>query len=111
MNDEIEQERYEIPEPEPITVAGIRYEAMPWGKARGLAQNGGYIVAIDSTSNQELWLEKVYDVVYDPEMETDVQDVFICGLTLHDGNLLHIENERGEHYLLNLATRAVNTWV
>jgi hypothetical protein len=110
MDDEISQERYEIPEPEPITVAGIRYEAMPWGKARGLDQNGGYIAAVDVVSNQELWLQKIYGVAYDLEMETDVQDVFISSLTLHDGNLLDIENEQGDHYLLNLVTRAVNKW-
>lgn len=110
MDDEISQERYEIPEPEPITVAGIRYEAMPWGKARGLEQNGGYIAAVDIINNEELWLQKIYDVVYDMEIETDVQDVFISNLTLHDGNLLDIENEHGDHYLLNLATRVVNKW-
>ena len=87
MGDEISQERYEIPEPEPITFAGIRYEGMPWGKARGLEQNGGYIAALDVVSNEELWLHKIYDVVYDLEMETDVQDVFISALKLHDGNL------------------------
>jgi hypothetical protein len=105
--DEISQERYESPEPNSISLNGIRYEAMQCGKVRGLAQNGGYIAAIEESSNNELWLLKVYDVSYDPEMEDDVQEIFISELKLGEGDLLHVINERGGHYLVNLNTRAV----
>lgn len=110
MNDEISQERYEIPEPGSVSLAGVRYEAMPWGKARGLEQNGGFIVAIDEVTNQELWLLKVYDVTYDHEMEEDVQDVFISEVELESGNLLHVTDEHENHYLVNIDTRIATKW-
>jgi len=37
------------PDPvEPITLGGVRYEAVQFGNARGLEQNGGYITATTS---------------------------------------------------------------
>ena len=105
--DEIAWERCELPEPNSISRNGIRYEAMPFGKVRGLGQNGGYIAAIDEASDKELWLLKVYDVRYDPEKEEDVQEIFISELKPGDENLLHVFNERGGHYLVNVDTRVV----
>jgi hypothetical protein len=110
MHDDISQERVEMPEPGAISLAGIRYEAMPWGKARGLGQNGGFVVAIDEATNEELWLLKVYDVPYDQEMEEDVQDVFISALELESGNLLHVTDEHDNHYLVNMETRTATKW-
>jgi len=82
----------------PVTVGGLRFEAIHWGKARDLGQNGGYIAAIDPATDKELWTLKVYDVVYDPKLEGDVQDVFIT-----------IRDEKGRGYIVDPATRAVRT--
>jgi len=71
MDDRPEKERSDIPEPRPVIVGGIRYEAIPWGRARGLSQNGGHIAAYDLASGRELWLLKVYDVIYSSGMEED----------------------------------------
>lgn len=111
MTEEISKERRELPEPAPVSLAGVRYEAMPWGKARGLGQNGGFIVAIDEATGMEKWILKVYDVVYDNDMEEDKQDIFISELELESETLLHVVNEREEHYLVNVDTRAVTKWV
>jgi hypothetical protein len=50
----------------------------------------------------------VYDIVYDPKLEGDVQDVFITSIskTLF-GQKLNIRNEKGRSYIVDPATRAV----
>lgn len=113
MNDdeEISFEREEPSTPDPVSLNGVRYEALQWGKARGLGQNGGFIVAIDEKSGAEKWVLKVYDVTYDPDLESDVQDVFITTLELETENLLHVVNELDEHYLVNIETQTVRHWV
>src|SRR5438270_558113 len=97
------------PDPvDPVRSGGIRYEAVPWGKARGLDQNGGYVAAIDEASGRQLWIRRIYRIRYDRGREGDKQDVFITGLTLLPAaRALAIENERGERYRLDLGTRKV----
>lgn len=102
-----DKERAEIPEPPSVTIGDVRYDAVPWGKARGLAQNGGYIAAHDAYSGTELWLLKVYDVIYDGRMEDDKQDRFIEHMADKGDDLLEIIDERGRTYTVDLASRAV----
>jgi hypothetical protein len=98
------------PDPvDPVRSGGIRYEAMQWGKARGLGQNGGYVAAIDEKTGDELWLLKVYDVSYDGDMEGDKQDVFVTGLEIDgEGRRLTVENEAGDRFTVDLASRKVS---
>ncbi|GAB4267901.1 MAG: hypothetical protein Kow0065_18420 [Methylomicrobium sp.] len=93
----------------PVEHDGVRYEAVHWGKARGLEQNGGYLAAFDQKSGEELWLLKVYDVNYDSDIEDDKQDVFITGLRFgwFNKSRLIIKNERNETFNVDLATRRV----
>jgi hypothetical protein len=97
------------PEPvAPVSQEGRRYEAIQFGKARGLGQNGGYVAAIDEASGRELWVQRIYRIRYDRGLEGDKQDVFITGLTLlPEARTLVVENERGARYRLNLRTRKV----
>jgi hypothetical protein len=103
------QAKRRAPEPvAPVSFEGRRYEALPFGKARGLGQNGGHVVAIDEASGRELWVRQVYRIRYDRSLEGDKQDVFITGLTvLPAAHALLIENERGARYRLDLRTRKV----
>ena len=92
----------------PVSSKGIRYEAVHWGKSRGLSQNGGYIAAIDLASGREIWVLKVYDVTYDGDLEEDREDIFITNLSLTaDGSALEVVNERGASYRVYLAGRVV----
>ena len=97
------------PDPvEPVSFGGTRYEAVPWGKARGLKQNGGYVAAVDARSGEELWLLKVYDVTYQRGMEADKQDVFITDLAIdRAGRRLTVENEAGDRFVVDLDSRKV----
>jgi len=91
----------------PVTIGKTRYEVVHWGRDRGLGQNGGYIAAVDSESGRELWTLKVYDVTYDPEMEEDVQDVFIESLARRGEDKLAIVDERGRKYIVDPQRRQV----
>ena len=102
--------RKRVPPPvvPPVTVGDIRFEAIHWGRERGLGQNGGYLAALDKRTGAELWTLKVYDVEYDPSLEEDVQDIFIRSLsrTLLGGKL-KVTDERGRRYRLDPATKSV----
>ena len=102
-----DKERAEPPPPPSITIGDIRYDAVHWGKARGLGQNGGYIAAHDAYSGTELWLLKVYDVVYDGRMEDDKVDRFITSFTDLGDDRLEVADERGRRYVVDLASRTV----
>lgn len=107
MNEEMSKERAEPPEPGPVTVGSVRYEALLWGKARGLEQNGGYIEAFDTSSDESLWVLKVYDVDYDIDMEEDKLDVFIEEMDVDDDGHLRILNEKGRRFRVDTSDRSV----
>jgi PQQ enzyme repeat len=90
-----------------LTVAGLRIEAVHWGRERGFDQNGGYIAALDAKTGRELWTLKIYDVPYDANLEEDVQDVFITRMSKASGGRLAVVDEDGRRYLVDLKTRTV----
>lgn len=106
---EMKRKKRFAPDPvAPVSFEGRRYEAINFGKARGLGQNGGYVAAIDEASGRELWVQRVYRIRYDRRLEGDKQDVFIIGLmVLPTARAILIENERGARYRLDLRTRQV----
>lgn len=96
------------PDIDPVVIGKVRYEVVHWGKERGLKQNGGYIAAVDASNNKELWLLKVYDVAYNPDLEGDVQDVFIVSMSkgFFSGKL-YIEDEKGRSFIIDPDTRGI----
>ena len=91
-------ERSEPREVAPIVQDGVRYSA-PHGAM-------AVVVATEVKTGKELWRVQVYKTRMIPELESDVQDVFITSLAVKDGTLL-IANERGEKFALDLQTRKV----
>jgi hypothetical protein len=63
-----------------------------------------YIQALDSATKKVLWNKKIYSVTYIPNLETDVQDVFIDSMYLSDSHLI-IGNEKKEWFSLDLQTQ------
>lgn len=88
----------------PVFIAGIRYAQVP-GDLETDGQAGGILAAYDA-SNREVWRLKVYGNARRPELEGDVQDVWFRSLRVEGGKLL-IENERGERFEVDPATRQV----
>lgn len=107
MNDPINKERASVPEPSGVVAGDLRIEALPWGKMRGLEQNGGYIAAYRLADEEEAWIMRVYDVRYDGEMEQDKQDRFIEELALDAAGRLRVTDELGEVYVVDLQRRVV----
>ncbi|MFP7672039.1 hypothetical protein ACG74X_01655 [Marivita sp. S0852] len=108
MNDDIAKERLEPPEPEPVVLGDIRYEALMWGKARDLGQNGGYIEAFKVSTGESLWVLKIYDIVYDDDMEQDKQDIFIEEMRAVDSGHLLILDEHGRRYKVDVRDMSVD---
>lgn len=88
----------------PVFVAGVRY-AQVAGDPDTDGQVGGLLAAYDA-SNRELWRLKVYVNARRPGLEGDVQDVWFRSLRA-EGDKLLIENERGERFEVDPATRQV----
>lgn len=104
-----EKERIDVQKVASVSNAGVRYEAVLWGRTRGLTQNGGYVAAIREKTGKELWIVKVYDTPPATDgKEQDKADVFITTLTLSpDKKHLHIVNEHGTTYQLEIKSRSV----
>lgn len=105
----VAKKRAPAPEVEAVTIDGVRFEALAHGKALGLGQNGGLLAAIDSATGKTLWTLRVYDVHYLPTMEADKQDILISSLRAVDqGHGLHVTDERGRRWRVDLRTRSVS---
>jgi len=104
-NDEPRTSRLPPPKVAPVTINGIRYEQQA-GKESVDGQAGGLLAAYSATGEQ-LWTLKVYDNRRKPELEGDVQDVFFSSMSLGPDGRLHIVNERGDTFLVDVTTRVV----
>jgi len=82
----------------PVTVGNIKYSAP---HRNGTQKQMGFIEARDLKSGKLIWSRQIYAVKYDPDLEGDVQDVFIKSITV-EGNNLIITNERNSKYQLDL---------
>lgn len=88
-----------------VKIGKLSYEVLHWGKMRGLAQNGGYLLAKDE-QGKELWVQQIYSNVADPKLEADVQDVFITSLRLSkDGKSLEMTDEQERKYRFDPSKR------
>jgi hypothetical protein len=85
---------------DPVVIEGIRYIAPNHDPYRG------YVEAWDVQTNQKLWEVTIFRNRIDPNLEEDVQHVFIKSLTPDHGKLL-VGNEKNRSYTLDLKTRAV----
>ena len=82
----------------PVTVGNIEYSAP---HRNGTHRKMGLLEARDLKSGKLIWSRHIYAVKYDPDLEGDVQDVFIKSITA-EGNHLIITNERNSKYQLDL---------
>lgn len=102
---------------------GVRYSVVHWGIINGTNQNGGYIEArtliVEPRPKEheagaykvesKLWGLLLYKTEYKPDLERDVQDVFITSIELSvDKKSLLAINEKGQKFLINLKTRAIS---
>lgn len=96
---------------QPVIDHGVKYlaphVAADYIKAHGYPKCPvGCIEAWNVKSGKLLWRVQVYEIKYDEKLEHDVQDDFINGLQIKDGNLF-VETEHGKKFVVNLKTREV----
>jgi len=71
-------------------------------------QNGGFIEAHDPRNQERLWRIQVYKTPYIPNLEQDIQDVFIKSLSYDKVHrLLIVSDEKGRLFILNLKNQRV----
>ena len=85
--------------PDPVFIGSVRYSAEHEGSGE---KNRGIIVATQVASGNELWRVTVYESALDPKLERDVQWVFIRSLRAEGDRKLHVENERGARFILDV---------
>src|SRR5580658_2036756 len=79
----------------------IRENAKP---NRANVYRGGHVVAYLKATGEMLWEKYLYKVQMDPNVEVDVQNVFLYKMFLEKPNLLILENERHEWFALDRRT-------
>ncbi len=83
----------------PVSDKGVTYSAP------NTVELMNYVVASDS-SGKELFRVKVFDVMFDPKLERDVQWVFITHLKI-SGDTLLVRDEKERCFAVALTTRSV----
>ena len=84
----------------PVVHNGVKYVA-PNESGRQ-----GKVEARNEETGEKLWDVVVYTVKIDPNLEEDIQWVFITGLAVR-GNALLVTNEKNEHFTVDLKTKKV----
>lgn len=106
---QLEAKRKAPEEVKPLVWNGIKYTAPHFLMSEGKEQNGGYIEAWDVKTNEKLWELKVYDIKYNPKLETDIQDNFIVSIEIDKMKFkLIIKNEHHQVFEVDLETRKVS---
>jgi hypothetical protein len=94
----------------PVAVPSVRQGNIEF-RVKHESGNGympGFVEAFDTAKNGQVWLRQIYVIRRDPDLEGDVQDVFITGVqVIADRNVLEITHERGGVFELNLETLEV----
>ncbi len=101
--------RGRAPAVSPIEHAGVRYEPLPAASSEGLP-SGIYVTATNVKSGKRVWATRVWESVFDPNREADVQNVFIRTLTLDAvAGLLRVEDEKGRIAQVNIKDGTLQT--
>lgn len=90
----------------PEKVAPVSRDGIEYCAPRS-ADKVGRVQARDAESKKVLWEATIYEIEYDPDLEKDVQWIFISGPNI-EGESLIITDERNKRYALDLKTREVH---
>ncbi len=90
-------------EVKPLVQGGVSFRA---GHSADENGNRGTVEAVDVNTGKRLWRVTVYEIAYEKNLESDVQDVFIKKLAIQDRCLL-VTTERRETFCIDLKTQAV----
>jgi hypothetical protein len=84
----------------PVAYEGVKYEA-PIGRM-------SYVVSSDEKTGEKLWEKKIYETKIIPDLEEDVQWVFIVDLKIKEENgrvFLFVTNSNGEIFKADITEK------
>lgn len=94
------------PEVPPIEYNGMRYMQIMNGFEEGRGLRCGLLEGIDIKTNRGIFLEQIYTVPFNDEIDDDQQECYFTRMVLLPGQQdILIENEAGAKYLFNLKQR------
>jgi hypothetical protein len=90
----------------PVVAGGVEYRAEHERFAKKDKPGGlrAFVEARDAKTKTVLWKVKVYEVVYQGGLETDVQDVYIASLKMAPKGLV-VRTEKKVEYLVDLTKK------
>jgi len=102
------------PEVPPVVMQGLRISISNEPSCGGalpdnskVQQHGGCLEIWDLQNNKKLREILVYRTDYKPDLESDVQDVWISSMSV-EGDRLVVRNELGEEYQVDLKTKSIS---
>lgn len=99
------------PQVAPVERAGVRYQQDLDASRHGGTQRGGYLVAVDATTGERLWMLKVYLVPDHSAAGVSSPGRYFRSMALAaNRDELEIENEVGGRYRVDVAART-STWI
>ncbi len=104
----VQAKRTPPPTVAPVTVEGVEYRVAYERFSEGERPAGlrAYLLATKPGTYTELWKTRLYEVRYQGNLETDVQDDYVKSLSRELPGLLALTEEK-QAYVVNLASRAV----
>lgn len=112
MNDDMPRpSRPSPPAVAPVVHDGVRYEQDMQSYRHGGTQSGGYLVAIDQSTGERLWMLKVYEVPSQDAAGVSTPGRYFKSMQLlPDGERIEIQSEVGGKYVVDLRERT-STWM
>ncbi len=92
-----------IPKVDSIMSGNVKY-SVSIENAKSRKQRGGYIEAWEA--DKKLWELQVYNVDFDPNLDSNIQEVYITSLKIENGKLI-VTNELEEVYEIDLTSKAI----
>ncbi len=89
----------------PVKVDPVIYEGISYVAPNDDGRQG-YIEAWNVGTNKRLWEVTLFTNRIDPNLEEDVQWVFIKALNIHDGRLT-VTSENGQTYQVDVNTKTI----
>jgi hypothetical protein len=92
----------------PLSLNGVRYEAVLDTDELGYGGRGGVIAAYDDRTGELVWHVRIYRTEYNPTFEQDAQETYITSISaIGGGEVLLVTDERQRRFRLDLADRSV----
>ena len=92
-----------------VMFEGIKYRQVLNANVFGKDQRTGYLAAYEGEGEEPLWLLRVYETTKVDQLEQDVQEVYFLSMGFDmERRQLHIENELGNSFIVDIDDKSVS---